>query len=64
MFHAFSVILYSRGLLSSFVIVTSMLQPKENLCLFVSCFYSFGEPLTHGLTQRFMYSILQILLSS
>ena len=29
----------------------SMLQSKENLCLFVSCFYLFGEPLTHGLTQ-------------
>ena len=29
----------------------SMLQSKENLCLFVSCFYFLGNPLTDGLTQ-------------
>ena len=46
------VILYSRTYTScrSFL-GKSMLQSKENLCLFVSCFYSFGEPLRHGLTQ-------------
>ena len=45
------VILYSRILMIALFCLKSMLQPKENLCLFVSCFYSFGEPLTDGLTQ-------------
>ena len=53
-----SVILYSRTYTScrSFL-VKSMLQSKENLCLFVSCFYSFGEPLRTWTYAMLMYSL-------
>ena len=57
-----SVILYSRTYTScrSFL-VKSMLQSKENLCLFVSCFYSFGEPLktwTYAMLTCIVYHVI------
>ena len=35
-----------------------MLQPKEILCLFVSCFYLLGNPLTDGAYAMLMYKSL------
>ena len=52
------VILYSRTYTSSIsFLVKSMLQSKENLCLFVSCFYLFGEPLKTWTYAMLMYSL-------
>ena len=47
------VILYSRILMIALFCLKSMLQPKENLCLFVSCFLLFW-----GTPNRWAYAML------